>query len=606
MNKQNSPESVVGQKYAKAKREWHNMSKTHLASYAVGFQTPALVQPLTGNTTVVLDMDHAIQTNPTVTPVFDSMRVNVRAFFAPARLYCRGLIGNNFVDLDYIEDIELPTMAYSMSQTTTVNNMYAGKLHAILPGTLLDRLGYPVSMLGAKGWYPLYPERCGSAVPLNAEAENSMTQMSGISWNVMPILAYYDICARYLSNPYDLEVPFPHFLGSDLTGTVDFEYNQYVNLHDVQAWIANCRGYSVGVANGSSSTVKKLASYLTALGPTSSSINANTVFSGLSAFGGIVPLTHQFTYDTDYTKRFNPSITHKTYQHGLWPSRYMNDYTTAYFDNEDVDALMSTGLVDGGDVTVESYRLGMSAWKRKLRSMLNGKKFDDWVEIHFGYNLKTSDHPVMVGADHFQIRFNDVFSNSDTGAGTDDFKPLGASASRGDKGTGARKQISFTTQEPGYLFVIIDIVPHVTYTGFNPNWLDWKTFSDFPLPEYAGRAFQDLCVGDVVSTGVPAEDQTVIGQHPLYYDFMTNRDTCGGIFSTPLLDTYTFKRKFDMATLGSQSVLEGVRSTYMEKLMYDYAFPDWGQNGGENIFIKSQFGLRLLQPIPRDVIKNHV
>lgn len=595
MNKQNSPEKVVGQRFANAKREWHNLSKTHLASYAVGFQTPALVQPLTGNSTVVLDMDHAIQTNPTVTPVFDSMRVNVRAFFAPARLYCRGMIGNNFLELDEIENIELPVVDYAVQNEAWENEYkeaYRGNgdyfgFNVIAPGSLLNRLGYPASQLALQGPLPLERERRGRVISAVGNETVDRTP-----WNMMPIIAYYDICSRFLSNPYDTNIPFPTWENAYYDEDARYLGDVYYDLKDVQDWVAQCRGYMPSLNN--EGTVVPLPSIGQLL--TGNTSTGRSVFHGLQAFG--LPLMYSLQVDDVGDVLYWPAgAAQRSSQIGLWPSLYMDDYATTYFDNEDIIDLMQVEV--GEDM--ESFRIGKSVFSRKLRSILNGRRFDDWVEIHFGYKLKTSDHPIMVGADHFTIRFNDVFNQTADGS-----QPLGSSASRGDKGASARRRISFTTQEPGYLFVLIDIVPYVTYSNFLPNWLDWQKFGSFPLPEYSGRGFQDLTIGDVVNTGTSL-NSAVVGKQPIYYDFMTNRDTLGGIFSTDLLDTYTFKRKFDVREIfGGGEVFDGVRSTYMSKLMYDYAFPDWGQNGGENIFIKSLFNLRVLQPIARQVIKTRL
>lgn len=586
MNKSNSPQSVVGQRFADAKRQWHDMQKTHLASYAAGFETPALVQPLTGNTTVILDMDHAIQTNPTATPVFDAMRVTVRAFFAPQRIYCRNLLGNNLVELNTIEEIELPTMPYT-NPYGDVSYAYESGMSVIPYGSLLHRLGYPASILAFSGPIPLDTRRWSREVPVATSDEDPRKYVSD-SWNLTPIAAYFDICARYLSNPYDMEVPMSQWVISD--DKLAYNYTGYTNVKDVQTTVADVRGYIVD-NELPSANVRRIFSRVT-------DVSMNVVTSGLS-FGDI-PLTVVVDDpDVPFTE-IAGYFAGQSCQLGLWPALYMQDPTTTYFDTEEIETLMA--VETGSDV--QSYRLGQSIWARTLRSIMNGKSFEPWIEAHFGVKLKLTDHPIYVGKDVYHITFNDVLNTN--GDSTNNEVPLGSAASRGGAGGKTRKQIAFTTQEPGYLIVLLDIVPYVSYTDWLPNWLDWKTYSSFPLPEYAGRTFQDLTVGDVVNTGVPSVNKTVIGKQPLFYDFMINRNSLGGIFSSELLDAYTFKRNFNVSTLTNEQVVSGARSTFIQKGMYDYAFPDWGQNGGENIFIKSQFNMRLLQPIPRDVIKNRI
>ena len=601
MNKQNNPQSVVGQKFANSNREWHDLSFTHLASYAAGFQTPVAVIPLTGNSTVVLNMKHALQTNPTVTPVFDGMRVNVRAFFCPQRLYSRGLIGNNIMEVDEIEEVAIPTIPYYNGSGSFNYNSEVGT-HIIMYGSLLHRLGYPAGVLGMT-YAPLDP-RGYIAQDITTDTHSNLSigkTDPTTTFNLTPIAAYYDIFNHYLSNPQQMEnVPVANFTTGEY-GSLQFGYNGDLvrNVYDAIDWMRQLKGFVTDPSSGTIPSVISLFKHPSA-----------GVFSGLQTglFGPYGELTHLIS------RVGSPSLTYlevaeyfcnKVSQLGLMPSLYMDDPVTTWLNSDDIDNLMSTPIV-GDDV--EGYRLAKTRFNRLLRTIFNGRKYQPWIEAHFGTNLKLADHPIFVGSDYFNITFSDVMNNSASSDG--DGIPLGAAASRGQTGKEDREQISFTALEPGYLIVILDIVPYVSYTDFKPNWLSWKTLASFPMPEYSGRTFQDLSVNDVYHVGGSVGEE-VIGKQPLYYDFMTRRDTLGGIFSGPLLETYTFKRKFDASSVQTnnpeyETVQDIAASTYINKLSYDYAFPDWGQNGGENIFIKSIFDLKVLQPIARQVINTRI
>ena len=617
MNTSNSPASVVGQRFAKAKREWSDLSHTLLASYAAGFITPALVQHITGNTTVFLNMQHAVQTNPTVTPVFDSMRVNVRTFFYPQRLCMRGMYGNNYMELDEIENASFPVMAYS---SAVVNASSHSFVETILPGSLLNRLGYPSAILG-RSFMPLQRENSfmNDYGYFNNNVDSDLVTTSVTrTFNLTPIVAYYDICARYLSNPYDPEIPaLTHFTeltlqldnpgGTNPVYSVDTFVNEddgieFHNLYDVRDWLLKVKGIATLPGANTIPTQISLFSKVAA------NVNYNVIRNGLT--GPLGPLTQKvattnFAAGLTYA-HISDVLKNKSYQLGLWPSLYMDDISSTYFDTEEIENLMAIDL--GSDV--ESYRLGKSLWNKMFRSILRGKKLDDWVEIQFGSRLKTADHPILVGVDHFNITFSDVLNQSTSGQSADATTniPLGSASSRGNKGSGNQRRITFTATEPGILMVLVDLVPYVSYNTALPSWLDWKTYADYPLPAFAGRNFSDLKAGDIVFSGDETLDYGVVGKQPLYYDFMCSRDRVGGIFDTRLLDTYTFKRQHNYSAYieGDNTYLQQVGTTYVQKSMYDYAFPDWGQNGGENYFIKTQFDLRLLQPIPNDVIKTRI
>lgn len=623
MNKQNSPESVVGQRFADAKREWHNLSFTHLASYASGFQTPVACIPLTGNSTVVLDMQHALQTNPTATPVFDSQRVNVRVFYYPQRLCTRGLYGNNIMEINKIEEMQIPILRYTNPSSTTQVLDEDSKLYSVPLGGLLNRLGYPAGILGGSAFVPFDTRRVPSSVLF--ETISTLIDIEGvnedITWNMSPVVGYFDICNHFLANPYDEEIPFPEFIYTRQSSSYIYTKDKYYNLKDGIDWNRKIKGFLSNISGGSITSIPSL--FASTSGPLETD---HTIVNGIwGPYGPLtLPLTETSTGDVVSIATLNETVGYyvecgskSACQLGLFPSLYQDDRFTTFFDREEIEDLMAlpisydqTGIDD-----VEGLRYSKSIWNRMFRGILRGKKYSDWIEIHFGKKLPMSDHPIFCGSDHFNVVFNDVLNQTGPIAGPSSTQqPLGSSASRGQRGNGSNRTISFTALEPGYMFIILDMVPYVSYSGHKPTWLDWKTMSSFPLPEYSGYTFQDVTLADVsYMNSFDGEDIGSIsyGKQPLYYEFMDSVNTLGGLFAGTLLDSYTFKRNLDLANVDSSMDLDEqyfrtIKSTYMCKGMYDYAFPDWGQNGGENYFIKSLINLRVLQPIARQVAKTRI
>lgn len=618
MTQKNSPTGVVGQYLATPGRAWFDRSFTHLASYPIGKQCPDAVVPLTGNTTVKLDMVSMLQTNPTPTSVFDSARCTVRVFFYPQRLCVRGLQNDNYMELDEIEEKQLPAVTLDFPEPRVV--MY---------GSILNRLGLPASVATGNTLVPLNPKLYFDEDTTKTASEFSAFTAQKL--NLSSLIGYYDICSYFLANPYDTEIPFDtpeRYLNKDASGNIvmrslfDFDNVTYYNLKDFQNWIELIKGI-----NSSTESIN-IPSQSVLLGDSQSFAMpiARSFFAVDDTF-----ITSEFPQDVTLSAfswsgnpLYNVAKVLSTYSSttGLWPSTYLEDYQSTWFDVDDINSLNAVELsYETNGTPLSEVRIKQSIWNRMLRSVLRGKRLSDWMDIQFGKKLALSNHPIMVGADSFEITFDDIIANSSGSAGqgtvgNTGFVPLGAAAGRGGGygNTNRRNKkddrtITFTTQEPGYLFIIRDIVPHVSYPDARPRHFDYTVMADFPLPMYSGKTFQDLAVSDIMVTSSPDYNDTVVGKQPIYYDHMISGNTLGGLLQSNLYDSYTFKRISDindMSVENSETNARHLRSTYVLRGMYDFQFTDWSQNNGENIFIKTYYNLRCYQPLDKQVVKTRL
>lgn len=617
MNQKNSPTGVVGQYLATPGRAWFDRSFTHLASYPIGKLCPDAVIPITGNTTVKLDMVSMLQTNPTPTSVFDSARCNVRVFFYPQRLCVRGLQNDNYMELDEIEEKQLPIVALNFQSVPNV----------IMYGSILNRLGLPASFATNNTLVPLNPKLYFDEDTI--KNYDDFSSPLGQTLNMSSLIGYYEICSYFLANPYDTEIPFDtpiRYLNKDNSGNIvlrnlyTFDNVTYYNLKDFQNWIEQIKGIT-----SSNITLSFFASPAELLGNGLQLATDFDFYFGdwfeTTAFPQDVTLS-AFSWTGNYLYDVAKVLSTFSSTTGLWPSTYLEDYQSTWFDIDDINSLNAVELAYATNGTpLSEVRIKQSIWNRMLRSVLRGKRLSDWMDIQFGKKLTLSNHPIMVGADSFEITFDDIIANSSgsSGAGTvgnTGFVPLGAAAGRGGGygNTNRRNKkddrtITFTTQEPGYLFIIRDIVPHVSYPDARPRHFDYTVMADFPLPMYSGKTFQDLAVSDIMVTSSADYNDTVVGKQPIYYDHMISGNTLGGLMQSSLYDSYTFKRIADindMSVDNSTTNARHLRSTYVLRGMYDFQFTDWSQNNGENIFIKTYYNLRCYQPLDKQVIKTRL
>lgn len=584
----NTPNQVVHQAYKSDKRSWFALKHTHLSSYQPGLVHPDLVQPITGNTTVKLNMSRYIQSAPTVTPVFDTMRVNFRVFFYPQRLCVRALYGNNYEEVDDIESVEIPQLSLIGN-----NNWDEDQFGLVLRGSLLNRLGYPACASNNNGIIPL---RRGAydVVVLESSPTPSLASLMDDSdlpslFNASPLIAYYDIWNHYIRNPYVNYIPVLRnrsFSGG--YSTIWTPEISYVRDDVITNAILGIRG--VASVSGAA-TIETPEYYFRFDG-------GNPLY---VTFGGDIPLFDSFS-NMDFDDEFFgfDSVLSST---GLLPSNLAEHYQTMYYDDEEIERVLD---IDLGS-TVESLRLGKSVWNRALRTILRGRKFTDWIDVQFGSKLKMSDHPIFVGSDSMVVSFQDVLNQSSQGD-----TPLGKAAGagiRGGKGHHTDRTITFTAQEPGYLMVLVDFVPEVSYSDALPRWTEYDSMASFPMPAYSGRTFQDLKLSDstIVYSNGDETNERVIGKQPLYFDYMSSYNRTSGLFATKPFDGYTFRREFDLEDLEHVTDVESyVGSTYILPSMFDTAFADVGVNGRQNIWMKTEYNLRLFQPLEKQVVTGRI
>lgn len=593
-----SPEQVASQTFATKKRDWFPWNHTCLSSHSFGTVDPILCEPVTANTTIKLDMFSALQTNPTATPIFDSAIVTDSVFFVPQRILSRGLIADNFMELGTIEDVEVPYVpaGYKTGQPGLNNATF----HACLPGSLLNRLGYPAHIVTAGGCYiPLDDRHLTKdlldidSTDISGSNTSLMALFSTESINASPVLGYYAICERYFSNPYQTEVSISHGevdIDTDIEfGGVSFfqSYDVY-SLYDIRDYLLRIRGFFE-----EGQTVLPLSALITSIGNGYNHMELDADRLALQIYDPVSSV------GTLSVQEYILHLQNQLSSTGLWCAQFNQGYQTLYFDKDEIDNLEYDQSVELG-TTITTQRIARTRFNKMFRTILRGKRFTDWLDIQFGAKLKMCDHPIFCGSNSYNLFFNDVVNQ--TADNSENGTPLGTAAARGYAEKSGSRPISFTTQEPGYIYVLRTIVPNVSYSSVMPRWANYKTMSSFPMPAYSGSTFQDLRVDDIVTTFTSGDSQ-VVGKQPLYFDYMQKFNRLQGVFATHLNESYTFKREADVNEIPTENLSFHVGDTFMLPEQFNYAFPSiGGVQQQQNIFIKTAFKMSVLQPLDRSVL----
>ena len=605
----NSPENILKKMYTDVKRSWFNDTPFRSAtSISMTHVVPDAVIPLTGNTTVKLDLEQYLLSEGTPNPVYEGMRVDVALYFCPQRLYTRGIYGNNILEAQSLEQLPLPTRSYFREYNSYVGSQSSVFLNC--RGSLLNRLGVPAFFSAPGVNLPLVknhiPKDYYNMTLREAGSQNKSYPMP---INMAVVSAYYDICRTYFANKFEDMVPI-----EGRSVWTDFDLDQYGNPYptgsgDTISWQSlSVFGETINHVRGVLNTHDDSCPSLSSLFGTGPTLKFNTVY-----------LLDEFSRGVDYSDIPVAQVVSLFENHisntGLWPLRYDSHWQTMFFKPEDISGLENISIGNN----VESYRLAEAKLATYLKQMLRGRTTEDWIDVQFGNKLKIADEPIFVGSDSFVVSFDQIVASAQTNSdGTQMGVRLGDTAGRArggsqkafdENGNSKSKTITFTTQEPGYLISLVRCTPPVSYSDVLPRYHEYDTLSDFPLPSYSGKGFQDLKGSDFVYTGLKALDDSVIGSQPYGFDHMSNYNRVSALLATQMKRGYTFTRQFDLSeetftdlsVAGFTNYRRYLKSVYVEGDTFDNNFYDAGVNGRQNFTLLTAYNLRKCMPLEKQV-----
>lgn len=620
----NSPTGVLdGSQNTSVFRNWHDRSHDNVFGIAAGFVVPTLIEFLQGNSTVKLDMNCALQTQPTLSPVFADVFVNNRVIVCPLRLYVAGLYGNNFLEADVVENIQFPRVHFSPDGDSTAYITDTQDFSANLQGSLLAHLRYP------RVWSFGVPveTRHWITKKLLVDIERSEGEIDYVAsygpldwsqYNALSILAYFDACLHYVADPYDKSIPFEttQFTVTNESKVVVSRVRSAVNYDDILNAIYEAKGFNTGT------------SYLTA-SHDSVSLD-NFVGIDLMTYVGFEDIAQleDILNNNDLTEQgIFPKIASYVSHNGLFPDTYRPDYFSTYYDDEQVGKLYTITV---GDSYV-GLRLANAEFNRMATNIIKGQTFKDWNEASYGIELHLSDHPIFVGSDTFKIRFQDIVNTNSGAQKNDSFVPLGTAVARGYAVSGLDKTITFTTLEPCIMLVLTSLVPSVHYSADVPAHHEYQKMLDLPNRYYDGVGFENIPFGRMIHTGfsIMDVDSQSIGSVPFYYQNMISYDRVSGLLATNAFRSYVMERDFGLSGYfdveGSwnaenntellDSFVDLLSSKYINGSNYDYAFANSAPIGdgtvvaetaaSENYFMYMHFALRILEPLTNQIISRN-
>lgn len=495
-------------------RSGFDKSHRNCGTLTCGTLTPILCDELIPGTRVSLRLPIAVQMPPLASDTYMDMKLRAEAFFVPSRLLCASF-EDWFCDSGNNEIFAIDAGS-TIPVTPRIPYFTPANLSKLGPGSLADYLGIKVNGNGADPF----------------------------SFNALPFLAYHLVYQEWYRNP---RVQKPCFVRS-LSG---FAADPPKLLF--------CAPYSYF----SSSTSQTANENLPDLGTAYLLADGFDVFElrqrnfGLDYFTGSRLSAQQGPAVSLNVPISGNDIIGVTDTDGN-PANVLGEDTTSGF-------------------TIAALRAANSLQQFRERNNLPSPRLVDQVKARYGAILSdgVAQRPICIGTASYDV---DSMGISQTGEvsqspQTQPFDSVGAQYGRA-YAAGSDFIISdFTANEPGYLLVLISLVPSVTYaSGVDRMFLRYRT--EGSIAEMANPLLQnvgDQPINDIeISTaGTGANYTHVLGYQDRFADFMYKSNSAHGKFRYgESLSAYVLQRSFSgNSAISQSSALLQIPKNYLDPVM---------------------------------------
>lgn len=233
--------------------------------------------------------------------------------------------------------------------------------------------------------------------------------------------------------------------------------------------------------------------------------------------------------------------------------------------------------IDANDqFTISALRAANSIQQWLERNNLAGFRLQDYVRANYGASLSdgVAQRPLFLGMDEIVVYNKGVEQTAqDNNAPTENpFNSVGSRYGNAYATGNGTLVDDFVTNEPGYLYVIASLVPHVTYSSgilrqnFRYNRQDSQSDLATPLLQNVGN--QPIYSKEIVAKNafLTTYRDYVFGYIDRYADFMTREDELHGILrDEETLQSFALQRSISSNVNISSNFLQ-IPTDYMDQV----------------------------------------
>lgn len=500
------------------KRSGFDKSHRNTGSFLCGTLTPILCDELIPNSRVNLRINLAAQLPPLVSDTYMNCKLKVESFFVPSRLLC-----SSFEDFF----CDFPRRVYTNASNSSgqVNGAFSDVTAAVpvfqiytdtpfdfyRPGSLLDYLGFKVDA---------------------QESSGEASLLYGI--NPLPLIAYHLVWQEWYRNPRVQNPAFcpslglgPNYANPDTRLGAAYLPSTYFHRQFV----------------GDNGTV---SADNTLMPVHASNRAAYNCADGVSLFS-----LRQRNFGLDY-------------------------FTGARVDAQQGSPSAVTFNVDQdgeGSISIAALRAANSLQQFRERNNIPSPRLVDQVRARYNASLAdgVAQRPICIGSASYNLDSSGI-NQTAPASGSSDRNPFSGVAAQYGRGYASGSDFvidDFTANEPGYLMVLMSMVPEVTYsTGIDPMFRRYRaegSITDMACSLLQNVGDQPIDVDEI--SGVSTRYPVVFGYQDRYADFMYKPNQVHGeMRDGSTLESFVLQRAFDTTTTLTSSFLE-IPVTYLDGIM---------------------------------------
>ena len=601
-------------------RSSHDMGYIWKSSASAGTLIPFMVEPILPGSSMDIDLETIVMTQPTIGPLFGSYKIQLDVFLCPIRLYNAYLHMNALnIGLD-MNQIKLPQMHLTAESFIFDKHGYIDDNSQINPSSLLSYLNIrglgqgnaqvierEFNALSYLMYWDIYKnyyanKQEGIGVYINNTLDASVLSMESCYWNMQTIFnteiqidgKQKDVCViGYSTSSEDVEINYT---------TIRIKFNGIaIQINNVFNTITTTRNYSYTYVQCTNLRPEyrglNLWEIENNIAETNISLNSKPILDTfplenidemrmkiLTTQSKSVPFIINQDFDkapynnVDFRKTVDGQTTwvKQSSQQHLGIKTYQSDLFNNWINTEWIDGDNGVNAITAVDTSSGEFTMNALNMAKKVYEMLNGiagsgGTYNNWVEVVFDHQgFRSYETPVYLGGLIRELSFDEVVNNSGS-----EGQPLGSLAGRGQM-TQKKKggKINVRVDEPSYIMGIFSLTPRVDYSQGNKWDNNLKTMDDFHKPYLDEIGFQDLITDQMhwADTAIIEGEVTYksAGKVPAWINYMTNVNQVRGNFADEKQQMFmTLNRRYDVGRNGIEDL-----TTYIDPSKFNHIFAD--------------------------------
>lgn len=259
------------------------------------------------------------------------------------------------------------------------------------------------------------------------------------------------------------------------------------------------------------------------------------------------------------------------------------------------------------DLTISALRAANSVQQFLERNNICGPRYVDYVKAHYNAILPAgvAQRTVFLGSGSVDVYTKGIYQQSPANSGGGSVVPnnpfftsVGAEYGSANANGVMHLVDNFTAMEHGYLFVMVSLVPKITYSnGVNRMLLHYNaqdSQSDCATPLLQNVGNQPIYAGELNGATAFAQSGSVFGYTDRYSEFMTREDELHGLVRDGYsLESFALQKTLGQSPTINTSFLQ-IPTTYLDQVA---ASIEGVSNYGA--WVDSYFDYKVAQPLQK-------